>query len=161
MPVDIQTYEIISNFCTDYKIENVPKRENMYFEIIGVEGLHAPQKVEAGISYLANELYLAEVESVSGNGTLLMVGATSPALEELAMEYYDEFDGEGTISEEPSVSVIISYDYEKGNDDLTFLEMKLKEYTNDVLKFSEIKTQYTTDEDLVDFILDGREPIQN
>lgn len=167
MPVDVQTYERLKNFCEDYKIENIPDREYMFFEIAGISGYHEPKSIEAEITYIANELFLSTVESVSGDKTLLMIGATSPALEKLSEDVRKEFDELAQqrevefISEEPLVGIVLSSDYNGTGDDIQHLQVKLKDYVEDTLLFSDIKTQYTTEGDLIDFILDGVDPIEN
>lgn len=158
--IDKSSYDIIKNFCQDNKIDNVPQRDMMFFEVLGVEGYQMPKTLSSDITYLADQIFLEVVESVSGNGKILLLGANSPALEEKYYEFQEEFDEDfETISDEPSVSVVISYDYD-GEDDLVFLENRLREYLGDVIKFSEMKTHYTTEEELVDFILDGKEPVE-
>lgn len=156
--IDKSSYDIIKNLCEDNKIENVPARDMMFFEVLGVEGYQMPKVLNSEITYLADELFLEVVDAVSGDGKILLLGATSPALEDKYYECLDEIDEDlETISDEPNVSVVISYDYD-GEDDLTYLENRMREYLGNVIKFSEMKTQYTTEDELVEFILDGREP---
>lgn len=159
--IDKHSYDIIKNFCDDNKIPNVPSRDNMFFEVAGVEGYQMPKTLNSDITYLADELFIETVESMSGDGKILLLGATSPSLEEKYYECMEEFDEFETISEEPNVSVVISYDYDGETDDMTFLENRLRDYLDGVIKFSEMKTQYTNEEDLMDFILDGKEPEEN
>jgi hypothetical protein len=163
MLVDVQTYDILKNFCEDFKIKNFPSRDCTFFEIGSYAGYHEPKKQEATTTFLMKGLYLEVVPAMSGDGEVLLLAGESPSLEDKFYDCLEELDEEvEVISDEPTVAIILSNNFERDSvKDFAYLETELKNYLNDTVKFHDIKTVYTTEEDIFEFEMDGRKVEQN
>lgn len=150
--VDQDAYDIISNFCEDFKIENVPIRENMFYPLRVADGIEDKIPTHNKTTYNIFDIELFEVDAVSGEGkTLIAVGNCPPLLDfrKEAVRGTDEDDEDFEF-----VEFVISNDFD-GEYDLEFLNAKLREYLPSV-SMSEFFTRYLDPDDIFDFVLDGR-----
>jgi hypothetical protein len=160
--VESSTYDILKNFCEDFKIKNIPSRDCMFFELGSYEGFQQPKRQDTNTTYLMRGLYLEVVDAVSGDGKILLLAGESPSLEEKFYDCLEELDEELEIlSDEPTVAVVLSNNFDNEVKDLAYLETELKNYLDDTIKLYDIKTVYTTDEDILNYLLDGRKAEQD
>lgn len=160
--VDKQSYDVIVNFCQDHKINNVPSRECMFFEAGCLSGYQEPKKINSETTYLMKGLYLEVADAISGDGKVLLLSGTSPSLEEKFYDCLEEVEDDiEVLFDEPTLAIVISNDYEGYGKDLEYIETALKSYLDDTVKFSEMRTEYTNEEDLENYLLDGRKSEQD
>lgn len=154
-----KSFERIKNFCTDYDIENVPERENMFVEVGVVEGL-SPNDIDAANirTFTMENLELVVTDAMAGGGQILMLVGDSIALEELFDQNIRNFRDLVVISEEPNIAFPICFDYEPGQYDLESLSLRVNEYLEGYVSLDEQFIKYTNSKDLFDYILDGRMP---
>lgn len=155
-----QTYQVLQNFCSDYHIPNVPLKKNIFVETSIVDGLVQKEPPVTDNSFLIQNLTLLSAPSMTGKGEVLMVVGESEELEDLFEQELEEFNKEGysTLSDEPSISVVISSDYSEVELDIESLELKLKDYLQDTMVMDTFFVRYTTSDVLFSDIYDGREP---
>lgn len=160
LSISEESYNTLCNFCADYKIENIPLRKNMFVETSIVDGLVQKDAPETDNSFALTDLRLVVAPSMTGTGNVLMVTGESEEIEELFYSELEEFDNMGAtiISDEPMVGIVISYDFDENVLDIPTLELKMKDYLQDVLLIDTFFIRYTTTKSLFGDIMDGREP---
>jgi hypothetical protein len=158
-------YDLINNFCSDYKIGNVPLQKNMFVETGIAEGLVQMELPPSTSSYTIKDLRLVVVPSMkTGKDSVLVLTGESEEIEDLfysEIEAFQSLDQKVVIlSDEPMVGVVISseIDLEKNPLDIATLELKLKDYLSDELVLDSVFVRYTTSQALFGSILDGKEP---
>lgn len=147
-------YYTITNFCEDYKVENIVPRKNMLIELSAAYGYFEPIKSDSNVRYVVDEIELEVVDGVDGGKVLMIVG-NSPAIEKLVEDTTNLFaDDVEVITEEPLIAVPLSYDY-NGDHDLSELTYHLRDYlTDDRLLFGEMSTRYLSEDEYL-AVLDG------
>lgn len=158
LPVSIESYDKLVNFCTDFDIDYVPRRQNMFFEAVCYRGVHALNLDIGNMSFLMGDLAIESVEAFGDSGNVLLVTGESPSLRNLAFRYFNDADADKEVCiDEPMMGFVLSSDYD-GSHNLDFLSTKLNEYVGGRISFDEIKTRYATSEEMFDYFLDGKDP---
>lgn len=162
LPVSKQDYEKIKNFCEDHNIENVPERNNIYLELCTRKGAHIDKKdfvLSKPITLPVDGLEVIDCTGSPGNSgeKILIAVGESKEFEEEYYAFMNAIDQEETYNEEPLEMVIISNFYE-GDHDMQFLTTEFREYLGGELHFEEANVRYLSEEDLTNFVMNGRQP---
>jgi hypothetical protein len=145
--IDQDVYEAVRNFTIDMGLMETPDRDEMFFLLRDTEGVNEDVSSSGDITYFMDDIKLEIVEANSGDGNILIATGYSPAIEELYKEMNEE---------EPDVlDVVIASAIDTELHDVSFLNAKIHDYFP-IMKFSEIRTRYETQEDVEEFILDGK-----
>lgn len=152
-------YELIKNFCSDVGLTDVPLRKNMFIETSLIYGFKRYQDNPI-IPFRVTKLSLSAVDSMSGDGKVLMLVGESDELETYIEEQREQLneDGEEIISDEPMIAFVISSFYEEGDFDINKLASRLWDYIPDGVVFDNVFSRYMTEDEAFDFVYDGLEP---
>lgn len=157
MPVSQESYQKLVNFAMDFDIDNIPRRQNMFFQALCVEGVHKFDFDIANMTYLMGDLELEIVDGIGTDGRILFVSGESPALENLSLSYIsDHVTSHQLCMDEPTVGFVLSYNYE-GDGNLEMLTTRLNDYMSGSVSFDEISTRYITHDEMK-VLLDGDDP---
>jgi hypothetical protein len=160
LPVGLTDYEVIQNFCEDMNIENVVDRKFAAIQVMALEGYHKMNIKPDDTIYILSDVSLISIPGIDGEGEVLCITGESPSISEFLFNATNMINDEQTTvfsyedEEDNLIYFPICYDY-TGDHDLDVLTVKLRKYlTDDMLKFSEVKTNYFTMEEFV-LSLDG------
>ena len=152
-------YELIKNFCTDVGIDDVPLRKNMFIETSLIYGFKRFNNQHV-MPFRVSKLSLSVVDSMSGDGKVLMLVGESDDLEQFIADERSSLieDNEEVISDEPMLAFVISSFFDEDGVDINKLAAQLWGYIPDGVVFDSVFSRYMTEEEAFDYVYDGIEP---
>ena len=157
MPVSMEDYQTIKNFCEDHNIENVPERSEMCVELVSCYGVNPDLIKEMNKPITFDRFQLTQYKD-NGYNTLVMV-LQSDDFDDLWDAYNDDLEPNETWNDEPNPYIVLSTDYEEDpRKPMDVLARKLAVYLNGVVTFEELELRYLTIQQIFNELYNGVDP---
>ena len=157
MPVCMEDYQTIKNFCEDHDIENIPERSEICVELLSVYGVHTDLIQELSKPVTFDRFQLTQYKDGEYNTLVLVLD--SEEFDDIWDAYNRGVESNETWNDEPNPYIVLSTNYEVNErKPLDALTRKLGIYLNGVITFEELEMRYLTVNQIFNELYNGIDP---